>query len=194
MDTLYPKIRVGEDPAGALKDFDEIWLEIGFGNGESLVKMAAANRDVNFLGIEVHLPGVGHVLGEIAAHELENIRIARYDAVELLDKYLPESAFERVLLFFPDPWHKKRHHKRRIVNAEFLRHLRRVLKPSGVLHTATDWASYAEHIEVVLQQCDGFERLEDDTDIVSARPQTKFEERGIKLGHNVSDLVYRLVD
>ncbi len=182
------------DLSAVYSDDKPLWLEIGFGNGESLVKMAAANRDVNFLGIEVHLPGVGHVLGEIASHELENIRIARYDAVELLDKYLPENAFERVLLFFPDPWHKKRHHKRRIVNAEFLSHLRRVLKPSGVLHTATDWASYAEHIEVVLQQCDWFERLENDNDIVSARPQTKFEERGLKLGHEVADLVYRLVD
>ena len=110
------------------------------------------------------------------------------------DKYLPENTFERVLLFFPDPWHKKRHHKRRIVNAEFLSHLRRVLKPSGVLHTATDWASYAEHIEAVLQHSDAFERVADDAEIVSARPRTKFEERGIRLGHNVTDLVYRLVD
>ncbi len=168
------------------------WLEIGFGNGESLVEMAAAHPAVNFLGVEVHLPGVGHVLGEIAAHDLTNIRIIRYDAVELLDRFLSDNAFERVMLFFPDPWHKKRHHKRRIVNAEFLGHLQRVLKPGGLLHTATDWASYAEHIELTLQQNDHFARATPATDIVSARPPTKFEARGIRLGHSVTDLVYRL--
>ena len=179
-------------PAAMFSNENPVWLEIGFGNGESLVEMAATHPAVNFLGVEVHLPGVGHVLGEIAARELKNIRVVRYDAVELLDKYLPEKAFARVMLFFPDPWHKKRHHKRRIVNEEFLSHLQRVLVPGGLLHTATDWASYAEHIELTLQQNNHFTRLLDDSTVISARPQTKFETRGIRLGHGVSDLVYQL--
>ena len=180
------------NPAAMFSNENPVWLEIGFGNGESLVEMAAAHPNVNFLGVEVHLPGVGHVLGEIAERELSNIRVVRYDAVELLDKYLPENAFARVMLFFPDPWHKKRHHKRRMVNEEFLSHLRRVLVPGGLLHTATDWASYAEHIEITLQQNNHFTRLLDDSTVISARPRTKFETRGIRLGHSVSDLVYQL--
>ncbi len=180
------------NPAAMFSNENPVWLEIGFGNGEALVEMAAAHPNVNFLGVEVHLPGVGHVLGEIAERELSNIRVVRYDAVELLDKYLPENAFARVMLFFPDPWHKKRHHKRRMVNEEFLSHLRRVLVPGGLLHTATDWASYAEHIEITLQQNNHFTRLLDDSTVISARPRTKFETRGIRLGHSVSDLVYQL--
>ena len=98
-----------------------VWLEIGFGNGEALFAMAKARPEINFLGVEVHLPGVGHALGEIAAGELQNVRIIRYDALELLENHLSENSVERLSLFFPDPWHKKRHRKRRMVNAEFLR-------------------------------------------------------------------------
>ena len=180
------------DPATLFVDAAPVWLEIGFGNGESLVKMAAGNPKVNFLGIEVHLPGVGHALGEIAAQEVGNVRLLRYDAVELLDKYLTPGSIQRVMLYFPDPWPKKRHHKRRMVNDEFTGLLRRVLSDDGIFHTATDWPPYAEHIEQVMQGCDFFTRLEPADPIVSARPLTKFETRGVNLGHPVADLVYRL--
>ena len=171
-----------------------LWLEIGFGNGEALAAMAKARPEINFLGVEVHLPGVGHALGEIAAGELQNVRIVRYDALELLEKHLPENSVERLSLFFPDPWHKKRHRKRRIVNPEFLRFTSQVIVPHGVMHIATDWESYAEHIEEEIAVCNFFTKVQDETvhqSVVLGRPLTKFEQRGLKLGHKVTDLVYR---
>ena len=171
-----------------------VWLEIGFGNGEALVAMAKTRPEVNFLGVEVHLPGVGHALGEIAAHELQNVRIIRYDALELLENHLPANSVDRLSLFFPDPWHKKRHRKRRIVNPEFLRFTNQVVIADGVMHIATDWESYAEHIKEEFALCEFFTRVEDETlhqKVVEARPLTKFEQRGLRLGHKVTDLVYR---
>ena len=188
-------IDVGDSPITPCDYFEQsapVWLEIGFGNGESLVKMAAANPDINFLGIEVHLPGVGHVLGDMAAQGVRNVRLIRYDAVEILDKFLAPASIQRVMLFFPDPWPKKRHHKRRMVNEEFTRLMKRVLVPGGVFHTATDWPPYAEHIESVMQECEFFHQLDGAEDIVSARPLTKFEQRGVNLGHPVADLVFEL--
>ncbi len=188
-------IDVGTQTINPADYFDRkapVWLEIGFGNGESLVEMAAANPQINFLAIEVHLPGVGHVLGEIAGRDIRNVRLIRYDAVEILDKFLSPASLDRIMLFFPDPWPKKRHHKRRIVNEEFTRLMRRVLTPGGIFHTATDWPPYADHIDAVMQQCEFFDRLETDGEIVSSRPLTKFEQRGVNLGHPVADLVYRL--
>lgn len=170
-----------------------VWLEIGFGNGEALAAMAAAHPEKNFLGVEVHLPGVGHALGEIAAHQLKNVRIIRYDALELLENHLPANSIERLSLFFPDPWHKKRHRKRRIVNPEFLRFTNQVLKPDGVMHIATDWESYAEHIEEEITGSDFFTGVQDEAlyqSVVESRPLTKFEQRGLRLGHKVTDLVY----
>jgi len=171
-----------------------VWMEIGFGNGEALVQMAAANPAVNFLGVEVHLPGVGHALGEIARLELSNVRIIRYDALELLANSLPAAGIDRLLLFFPDPWHKTRHHKRRMVNPEFLERLTTVLTPGGFLHMATDWPSYATHMRRVLETHSGFERIEQGQQfdaVVEQRPRTRFEQRGLRLGHPVADLVYR---
>ncbi len=171
-----------------------VWLEIGFGNGEALVSMARAHPHINFLGVEVHLPGVGHVLGEIANHEVGNVRVIRYDALELLEHHLDANSVERLSLFFPDPWHKKRHHKRRIVNAEFLKLANRTLAHHALFHVATDWESYALHIEQALADCEFFNKVEnDDTNkaVTNARPRTKFEQRGLKLGHVVTDLVYQ---
>lgn len=174
-----------------------VWLEIGFGNGEALVSMAQAHPEINFLGVEVHLPGVGHVLGEIANHQLSNVRIIRYDALELLEHHLPASSVERLSLFFPDPWHKKRHHKRRIVNPEFLKLTGHVLTDHALVHIATDWESYALHIEQVLADSDLFSKI-DSADlykqVTKVRPRTKFEQRGLKLGHVVTDLVYQKSD
>ncbi|OED36792.1 tRNA (guanosine(46)-N7)-methyltransferase TrmB [Chromatiales bacterium (ex Bugula neritina AB1)] len=170
-----------------------VWMEIGFGNGEALAQMAQAQPEINFLGVEVHLPGVGHALVEIVERELTNVRLIRYDALELLEKYIEAASIDRLSLFFPDPWHKKRHHKRRIVNAEFLGHLYPLLADDGILHMATDWHSYAHHMEQALSLCNGFRQIVDEpqlSSITASRPTTKFEQRGRRLGHEVFDLAY----
>lgn len=171
-----------------------LWLEIGFGNGEALATMAESRPDVNFLGVEVHLPGIGHVLGEIANRGLTNVRVIRYDALELLESHVQAGSVERLSLFFPDPWHKKRHHKRRIVNSEFLKLVYQALVPHGLLHIATDWENYAQHIKEELAQSEYFQTISDAAlfeAVVKSRPRTKFESRGLKLGHSVTDLVYQ---
>ncbi len=171
------------------------WLEIGFGNGESLAAMAAARPERNWLGIEVHPPGVGRLLMQIEQRGLANIRIIRHDAVEVLEKMIPPASLAGMLLFFPDPWHKKRHHKRRIVQPAFVELAASRLQPGGLFHAATDWAPYAEWI---------LERFEARTDLFEnlagagryakrpeTRPITKFEARGQRLGHEVRDLLFR---
>lgn len=171
-----------------------LWLEVGFGNGDSLAQMAQAHPSVNFLGIEVHLPGVGHVLGEIASRELTNVRVIRHDALEVLANNLPPACLARLLLFFPDPWHKRRHHKRRIVNPDFIRLVSRSLQVDGILHCATDWQPYATWIETILADYpEQFAATDPELaqQIISSRPLTKFEQRGLKLGHEVTDLSYR---
>ena len=189
---LWPSWGLNE-PVGEL-DLLEVFgrqvptiVEIGFGDGESLVATAAANPDLDFIGIEVHEPGVGHCLLQLDAADLGNLRLIRHDAVEALENWLPAQSVDRVQLFFPDPWPKKRHHKRRIIQPGFIALLRRVLKPGGVLHVATDWANYAEHIEEVMRHESDFERIEDDAE----RLATKFERRGQRLGHDIFDLSYR---
>ena len=129
-------------PAG----FAQLKLEIGIGNGDALIHMAAADRDSLYLGIEVHEPGIGRCLNNIAAQALDNVRLIKHDAIEVLEQMLDAETVDRLLLFFPDPWHKKRHHKRRIVNPRFRDLIHRVLKPAGVIHIATDWQDYAEWI------------------------------------------------
>ena len=168
-------------------------LEIGFGNGDALVDMAGARPDVDFIGCEVHAPGVGHALIALEERGLENVRIVQHDAMEVLERMLAPAALDRVLLFFPDPWHKKRHHKRRIVQREFLDAVARALAPGGLLHCATDWADYAtwmlEHIEPDTR----FENVAG-AGRTSPRPawrtSTRFERRGERLGHEVADLLY----
>lgn len=171
-----------------------LWLEIGFGNGEALVQMALARPDVNFIGIEVHLPGVGHALGELASHNISNVRVIRHDALEVLEHALPADCVSRLMVFFPDPWHKKRHHKRRLVNAEFLRLVQSVQTDTALIHFATDWADYADHIASVMKGRDEYQLVADPqrvTEITAIRPVTRFETRGRKLGHEVTDLVYQ---
>ena len=118
-------------------------LEIGFGNGDTLLTMAAGEPQTDFLGIEVHRPGVGRLLHELESRALDNVRVIREDAVPVLGNCLPDNSLDRLLLFFPDPWHKKRHHKRRIVQADFIELLAKKIKPGGILHMATDWENYA---------------------------------------------------
>ena len=171
-----------------------LWLEIGFGNGEALAHMALARPDVNFLGIEVHLPGVGHALGALAVDDITNVRVIRHDALEVLEHSLPTTSVSRLMIFFPDPWHKKRHRKRRLVNPEFLQLVQRVLTEDAVIHYATDWVDYADHIVDAMGSLDDFQLVADDDkkyrEVTRIRPTTRFETRGRRLGHEVRDLVY----
>ena len=181
-------------------DFDTLYeraapliLEIGFGNGESLLQQAASNPDNNYLGIEVHRPGVGRLLGLAEKAGISNLRVINHDAVEVLQQQIPDLSLDRVQLFFPDPWQKKRHHKRRIVNADFARLVYRKLKPGGLFHLATDWQDYAGHMLAVMEQAGGFSNTAGEALYAknTGRPSTKFEQRGQGLGHGVWDLVYR---
>lgn len=165
-------------------------LEIGFGDGEALAQFAAANPEMDCLGIEVHEPGVGHLLLALEARQLGNVRLICHDAVEILDRWLAPESLDRVHLFFPDPWPKKRHHKRRIVQASFLDRLARAMRPGAMLHMATDWMPYAEHMREVADACTWFDRADGAGDKL-IRPETKFERRGRRLGHDVRDLFYR---
>ncbi|NDJ56393.1 tRNA (guanosine(46)-N7)-methyltransferase TrmB [Enterobacteriaceae bacterium 4M9] len=173
-----------------------VTLEIGFGMGASLVTMAQAKAHQNFLGIEVHSPGVGACL--LAAHEagVENLRVMCHDAVEVLDSMIPDNSLNMVQLFFPDPWHKARHNKRRIVQVPFAELVKRKLKQGGVFHMATDWEPYAEHMLEVLSSIEGYSNLSPNGDYVprpESRPVTKFEQRGHRLGHGVWDLMFERV-
>ncbi len=165
--------------------------EIGFGNGESFIQMAECAPDTLFIGAEVHKPGVGHALMLAHKKELNNIRVIEHDAVEFIDNMLTENSIDRVQVYFPDPWHKKRHHKRRLIQPVFCDKLQRILKPRGVLHVATDWVPYAEHCIEVVNQIDSFDdQSNEDYAKPDYRPETKFERRGLGLGHEVRDLLF----
>ncbi|MEW5682892.1 MAG: tRNA (guanosine(46)-N7)-methyltransferase TrmB [Pseudomonadota bacterium] len=169
-------------------------LEIGFGMGKSLVQMAKAAPEKDFIGIEVHKPGVGACLADAVAQQVKNLKVFEHDAVEVLEQMVADNSLDTVQLFFPDPWHKKRHHKRRIVQPAFVQLLRRKLKPGGVFHMATDWENYAEHMLEVMSQAEGFVNLASDSRYVERpehRPLTKFEQRGQRLGHGVWDLMFK---
>ena len=165
-------------------------LEIGFGNGESLVQQAAEHSEWDFVGIEVHEPGVGHCLIKAREAGVSNLKLVMHDAVEVLGNQVPGQSLSRVNLYFPDPWPKKRHHKRRIVRPEFLVLVADRLSPGGSLHIATDWENYAEHIDELLSGSDRFELVErrvHSGDQPLDRPQTKFERRGLRHGHRIWD-------
>lgn len=167
-------------------------LEIGFGMGEATAHIARVRPDDNFLCCEVHEPGVGALLKRIGEHDITNIRILQHDAVEVLDQMLPEGCLDGIHIFFPDPWHKKKHNKRRLIQGPFVAKLAARLKVGGYIHCATDWQPYAEQMLEVL----GAEPLLRNTAEGYApqpdyRPLTKFENRGLRLGHGVWDLVFR---
>jgi len=172
-----------------------ITLEIGFGNGVSLATMAEQSPDKNFVGIEVHRPGVGRLLHLIKEKQLSNLRVMDDDAVEIIKNRIPENSLDRIQLFFPDPWHKKRHNKRRIVQPDFVSLISTRLKKGGVFHMATDWEPYAEHMAEVMEASLEFKSLSDTpySPKPDSRPTTKFENRGLKLGHGVWDLIYEKV-
>jgi len=167
-------------------------VEIGFGMGETTAAIAAAHPENDYLGIEVHTPGVGSLLKQIGERGLTNLRLIQHDAVEVLRAMIAPAALDGVHLFFPDPWPKKRHHKRRLVQPDFVALLASRLRPGGYVHMATDWQEYAEQMLAVLaaepqleNTADGYAPRPD------YRPQTKFETRGLKLGHGVWDVVFR---
>ncbi len=198
LDQLWPVYGIDFKPE--LLDLDHqfkrnapLILEIGFGNGASLLQQAISNPTNNYLGIEVHRPGVGHLLHLANAAGISNLRIINHDAVEVLQQQIPLNSLDCVQLFFPDPWHKKRHQKRRIVNAEFVQLVWQRLKPGGLIRLATDWQNYAEHMLAVMGQADGFSNTASLGNFAqnTGRPLTKFEHRGRRLGHGVWDLVFR---
>lgn len=172
-----------------------VTLEVGFGNGSSLATMASENPERNFIGIEVHRPGVGNLLRLIEEYQLDNVRVMDDDAVEILKQRIPDGSIERFQLFFPDPWHKKKHRKRRIVQAEFTALIAQKLSAKGVFHMATDWKDYARHMEKVMEAAPDFTSVSDTpfSPRPDYRPLTKFEDRGLKLGHGVWDLIYKKV-
>jgi tRNA (guanine-N7-)-methyltransferase len=168
-------------------------LEIGFGNGASLAEMAAALPDNDYLGIEVHRPGVGNLLRLLEEQNLDNVRVICDDAVQILKYRLPDACLDRVQLFFPDPWHKTRHHKRRIVSPEFAALIAQKLKPGGVFHLATDWQDYARQMMMVLEAAPDYQNdaaADEYSPRPDWRPLTKFEQRGQRLGHGVWDLLF----
>lgn len=172
---------------------NEVILEIGFGNGESLLQQAVKQPEYNYIGIEVHGPGVGHLIHNAHSEGINNIKVIRHDAVEVLKQQIADSSIKQLQLFFPDPWHKKRHHKRRIINADFIKLVHKKLKAGGRFHMATDWQQYAEQMLEQMDNTAGFHNISGSGNYSSnrgARCETKFERRGIKLGHGVWDLIY----
>ena len=170
-----------------------LFVEIGFGNGESLARMAAANPDKDYIGIEVHRPGVGHLLILLNQQGLNNVRVYSHDAIEIKEHKIADKSLAGVHLFFPDPWPKKKHHKRRIVRPDFIDLIVRKLKPGGYFHAATDWENYAEAMLALVSENSGLRNTSPTNDYCQCpeyRPLTKFEQRGIKLGHGVWDLIF----
>lgn len=201
LDTLWPVMGVEYQPEPV--DLPALFgrealvtLEIGFGMGASLVTMAQNTPHQNFLGIEVHAPGVGACLAAAKEADVQNLRVMCHDAVEVLEKMIPDNSLRMVQLFFPDPWHKARHNKRRIVQVPFAELVMRKLKLGGVFHMATDWEAYAEHMLEVMNSIDGYRNQSEQQNYVprpETRPLTKFEQRGQRLGHGVWDLMFERV-
>ena len=169
-------------------------LEIGFGNGDALVAEAAAHPEYNYIGVEVHRPGIGNLLRNLESLEISNVRVMLADAKEVLAAQIPEASLSGVHLFFPDPWPKKRHHKRRLVQPDFTVLVMRKLVPGGYIHFATDWKDYAEHMVSVLSRTPGLVEvsgLDEFKAMMASRGQTRYEQRGRKLGNQIWDLVFQ---
>jgi len=171
-------------------------MEVGFGDGDALAQIAADHPEQNFIGVEVHTPGVGSLLIKIEELALSNVRVFNHDAVEVLKSSLADEVLDRIQLFFPDPWHKKRHHKRRILSETFISLLHRKMKSGGVFHFATDWEDYANQALERMERHSGFKNCEIGGGFSARpawRPETKFERRGLKLGHGVWDILMQKV-
>ena len=196
-------LRYGIDYSGKPRDFDASFgrnapliLEIGFGNGGQLLHSAQAEAASDFIGIEVHRPGVGRLMNGLAEVGADNVRVYDHDAVEVLENEIAQDALAEVRIYFPDPWHKKRHHKRRLIQPEFLDLLATRVQPGGRLHLATDWADYAEHMHSVLDAAPRWRadsRHASPTERPPWRIETHFERRGLRLGHGVWDFVHERI-
>lgn len=190
------ELMMSNEPWSFEKEFGRIAdtiVEIGFGMGTSLLSMAKDNPQFNYIGIEVHRAGVGSLAADLHEHQLSNVRIVAHDAVEALQSQIEDNSLAGVQIFFPDPWHKKRHHKRRLIQSEFIQLISKKIKKEGFIHCATDWQEYAEHMLEILsaepllrnqQVLGGYSPRPD------YRPLTKFEKRGERLGHGVWDLIF----
>ena len=193
---LGPRFMLPYTPA--LTDFDAVFgrsaprvLEIGFGMGAATAAIAQTRPDTDFIGVEVHIPGVGALLKEIGERELNNVRIVQHDAVEVLEHMVAPDSLAGVHVFFPDPWHKLKHNKRRLIQPDFVRRLVTRIAPGGTLHCATDWQPYAEQmLQVLAAEPALLNSAEAYAPKPDYRPLTKFEQRGLKLGHGVWDLVF----
>jgi tRNA (guanine-N7-)-methyltransferase len=192
--------RFGLEFTGSVRDLDAAFgraapkiVEIGFGNGEQLLHAAQSDPGRDHIGIEVHRPGVGRLLNLVAASGLGNVRVYRHDAVEVLEREIAAGALAQVRIYFPDPWHKTRHHKRRLVQPALIELVASRLAPGGLLHLATDWLPYAEQMLEVCAACDCLRNASPTGDWVARpdwRSETHFERRGLKLGHGVRDLLF----
>ena len=199
LEELWPRygVEAGDaalDPVRLFGNDHPLILEIGFGDGAATWRMAQANPQLNFLAVEVHRPGIGRLLLALERESLDNVRVACGDAVECLRDFVPPRSLDGVCIFFPDPWPKKRHHKRRMIQPDFVALLAARMKPGAVLHLATDWQPYAEHMREVLHGSPLFQDLSGSKvgdSQAARRPRTKYERRGKRLGHPVIDLVFR---
>ena len=193
---LLPRLGVAYRPEPL--NFREIFgrpaptvVEIGSGMGETTVRIARENPGTNYLAVEVHAPGVGSLLKQLDESAVDNVRVVQHDAVEVMRDMVPRDSLAGIHVFFPDPWPKKRHHKRRLIQPAFAELAAARLAPGGYLHVATDWQDYADHVLAVLTQVPGLRNTADDfAPRPATRPETKFERRGLKLGHGVWDIVF----
>ena len=201
LDKLWPKY--GIEYSNHKIDLDKLFnrqapvsIDIGFGNGLSTLHIAQLQCDWNHLGIEVHRSGVGQLCNQLESNLLSNVKVIATDAVEVLDKMIADQAIDRFLIFFPDPWHKKRHHKRRLIQPDFVKLMAQKLKPAGLIHLATDWQPYAQWMLEVFENETEFSNLAGPfnySEKPQYRPTTKFETRGKNLGHGVFDLIYKRI-
>jgi len=181
------------DPVAVFGRCAPLVLEVGFGMGDSLLAMAQSEPEKNFIGIEVHPPGVGRLMNAAGEAGLDNLRVYMADAMDVLEDCIPQASIDRFQVYFPDPWHKKKHHKRRLIQPPFVRRAESLLRPGGVLHLATDWEDYAEQMLEVMEASQGFGNWAEPgpyAERPAYRPRTKFEERGARLGHGVWDLLF----
>jgi tRNA (guanine-N7-)-methyltransferase len=198
-DELWPKYGIpNEEQAKVVPNdwFDknqQVILDIGFGSGDSLISMAQQRPDFNFIGVEVYRPGIGAVLQKIDKHELDNIRVVNADVMQLLKKKLEADLLSGVMVWFPDPWPKTKHHKRRLIQREFLQELERVMLPNGILHLASDWQPYVKFMIKHVAEVKNFIPTNSPINPLKlGRPPTRFEQRGLRKGHEVTDLIYQL--
>jgi tRNA (guanine-N7-)-methyltransferase len=199
LERLWPKYGLAFspepiDPEAIFGRRAPLTLEIGSGNGAALVTSATNRPEHDFIGVEVYRPGLGHLLRKAEAADLSNVRVINHDAVEVLETMLRSASLDQVLIYFPDPWPKKRHHKRRLIRPDFIPLLARVLKPGGRLELATDWEDYAENMLALIGSAPQFTNLAASGGYAERppyRPLTRFERRGISRGHNVCDLLFK---